>query len=125
LDTAPKQEIYEFGKFRLETAERRLLRDGIPLALPPKVFDTLVLLVQNSGRLLSKDELMKGVWPDTFVEEVSLAQNISQLRKALGETAGDGQMIQTVAKRGYRFAVPVRVTNESKSENGLPKDVPP
>jgi TolB-like protein/DNA-binding winged helix-turn-helix (wHTH) protein/Tfp pilus assembly protein PilF len=124
LNTAPKQEIYEFGEFRLEAAERRLLRDGIPLALPPKVFDTLVLLVQNAGRLLSKDELMKGVWPDTFVEEVSLAQNISQLRKALGETVGDGQMIQTVAKRGYRFTAPVSVANESKSENGLPKDVP-
>jgi two-component SAPR family response regulator len=76
------QGIYEFGEFRLETAERRLLRDGIPLPLPPKVFDTLVLLVENAGRLLSKDELIKGVWPDTFVEEMSLAQNISQLRKA-------------------------------------------
>ena len=99
---------YEFGEFRLETVERQLLRRGQPIPLPPKVFDTLVLLVENAGRLLSKDELMERLWPDTIVEEVSLAQNISQLRKALGEAAGDAQIIQTVAKRGYRFAAPVR-----------------
>lgn len=103
------QPIYQFSEFRLETAERRLLRNGVHIPLAPKVFDTLVVLVENAGRLLSKDELMQKLWPNTFVEEVSLAQNISQLRKALGDTAGNAQMIQTVAKRGYRFAAAVKV----------------
>lgn len=106
------QQIYEFGEFHLEVAERQLLRNGQPILLAPKVFDTLVVLVENAGRLLSKDELMQKLWPNTFVEEVSLAQNISQLRKALGDPAGEGQIIQTVAKRGYRFVAPVRMGSE-------------
>jgi TolB-like protein/DNA-binding winged helix-turn-helix (wHTH) protein len=110
---------FEFNDFRLETAERRLLRNGSPIPLPPKVFDTLVVLVENPGRLLPKDELMQRLWPDTFVEEVSLAQNISQLRKALGEPSGDAQIIQTVAKRGYRFVPSVRVV-----PNGHPSTSP-
>jgi TolB-like protein/DNA-binding winged helix-turn-helix (wHTH) protein/Flp pilus assembly protein TadD len=113
------QKTYEFGEFRLETAERQLLRQGIALSLPPKVFDTLVLLVESAGRLLLKEELMKALWPDTFVADVSLAQNISQLRKALGETAGGGQMIQTVAKQGYRFTAPVRVVSEEGTGSNL------
>jgi DNA-binding winged helix-turn-helix (wHTH) protein len=111
-------EIYEFNEFRLETAEHRLLRAGSAITLAPKVFDTLVILVENSGRLLSKDELMQKLWPNTFVEEVSLAQNISQLRKALGYSAGDGQMIQTVAKRGYRFNAPMKIVTEGQPSNG-------
>jgi TolB-like protein/DNA-binding winged helix-turn-helix (wHTH) protein/Tfp pilus assembly protein PilF len=111
------QEIYEFGDFRLETAEQRLTRNGSPIPLAPKVFDTLVALVENPGRLLPKYELMQKLWPNTFVEEVSLAQNISQLRKALGDSAGEGQMIQTVAKRGYRFAAPVRVVTAGQPSN--------
>ena len=81
------QPIYQFSDFRLETAERRLLRNGTDIPLAPKVFDTLVVLVENASRLLPKDELMQKLWPNTFVEEVSLAQNISQLRKALGDAA--------------------------------------
>ena len=103
------QPIYQFSDFRLETAERRLLRNGTDIPLAPKVFDTLVVLVENASRLLPKDELMQKLWPNTFVEEVSLAQNISQLRKALGDAAGDAQLIQTVAKRGYRFAATVQI----------------
>ena len=117
------QPTFEFNDFRLETAERRLLRGGSPIALAPKVFDTLVVLVENSGRLMSKDELMQRLWPETFVEEVSLAQNISQLRKALGEQAGDTQIIQTVAKRGYRFVAPVRVVS-NREEAGPPATAP-
>ena len=105
---------FEFNDFRLETGERRLLRNGSAVPLAPKVFDTLVALVENPGRLMSKDELMQRLWPDTFVEEVSLAQNISQLRKALGEPAGDAQIILTVAKRGYRFVAPVRVVSNGQ-----------
>jgi TolB-like protein/DNA-binding winged helix-turn-helix (wHTH) protein len=111
-------QTYEFNEFRLETAERRLHRHGRAIPLAPKVFDTLVLLVENSGRLLPKDELMEKLWPKTFVEDVSLAQNISQLRKALGDTGGDAQIIQTVAKRGYRFVATVRTVNGEPPANG-------
>jgi len=120
------QQIYEFDEFRLETAERRLLRNGSTIPLAPRVFDTLVVLVENSGRLLPKDELMRRLWPDTIVEEVSLAQNISQLRKALGGAAGDAQIIQTVAKRGYRFVAPVRIVAGGPLSNGAGAvNVPP
>lgn len=91
--------IYEFGPFRVDTAERLLLRRGRAVALSPKVFDTLLVLVENSGRTLEKSELMQTLWPENFVEESSLTQNIFQLRKALEDGAG-GQYIETVAKRG-------------------------
>src|SRR6266478_7517811 len=95
---------YEFGPFHLYASERLLLRDGQPVPLPPKVFDTLLTLIENSGRLLEKDALMARLWPDTFVEEATLARNISDLRKALGESTGEQKFIETVPKRGYRFA---------------------
>jgi DNA-binding winged helix-turn-helix (wHTH) protein len=94
---------YEFGRFRLNVAERVLLRDEDVVPLTPKVFDILLLLVENSGQVVSKDELMKRVWPNTFVEEGNLTQNISLLRKALGESPGGVQFIETVPRRGYRF----------------------
>ena len=94
---------YEFGRFRLKVAERVLLREGEPVPLTPKVFDILVTLVQHGGQVVSKDDLMKRVWPNTFVEEGNLTQNISLLRKALGETPGGVQFIETVPRRGYRF----------------------
>ncbi len=101
---------YEFGRFRLKTAERVLLREGEPVPLTPKVFDILVTLVEHGGQVVAKDDLMKRVWPNTFVEEGNLTQNISLLRKALGETPGGVQFIETVPRRGYRF---VADTNQS------------
>jgi DNA-binding winged helix-turn-helix (wHTH) protein/Tol biopolymer transport system component len=98
-------EIYEFGPFRLEPAERKLLRGNEVVALTPKAFDTLQLLVRNSGHLLEKDELIRMLWPDSFVEEGNLTNNIFLLRKALGE---DPQYIETVPKKGYRFVGAVR-----------------
>ena len=95
--------LFEFGPFRLDPSERLLMRDGEPVPLAPKVFDTLMALIENSGRLLDKDELMSMLWPDTFVEEATLARNISDLRKALGESTGKQKFIETVPKRGYRF----------------------
>ena len=77
--------LYEFGPFRLDPAERLLLRDGQPVALTPKCFDLLVVLVEDNGHLLEKGELLKRLWPDQFVEEANLSFNISSLRKALGE----------------------------------------
>jgi len=101
---------YEFGRFRLKTAERVLLREGELVPLTPKVFEILVTLVEHGGQVVAKDDLMKRVWPNTFVEEGNLTQNISLLRKALGETPGGVQFIETVPRRGYRF---VAETNES------------
>jgi DNA-binding winged helix-turn-helix (wHTH) protein/predicted ATPase len=97
--------VYEFGPFRLETRERRLLRDGRPVPLRGKVLDTLCVLVSRPGRLIEKDELIGAVWPDTVVEENNLAHNINALRKALG----DARLIETVPGRGYRFAGVVRL----------------
>jgi len=102
------RQLYEFGPFRLDADERLLIRDGRMTPLPPKVFDTLLVLVENSGRVVSKDELMQSLWPDTFVEESNLTQNISQLRRALGDGAADAQYIETVPKRGYRFIAGVQ-----------------
>ena len=97
---------YNFGPFWLDPAEKTLTSAGEPVALTPKVFDTLLALVSHTGRLLSKDDLMKEVWPNTFVEEANLAQNISVLRKILGDGA-ESRYIETVPKRGYRFVAPV------------------
>jgi TolB-like protein/DNA-binding winged helix-turn-helix (wHTH) protein/Tfp pilus assembly protein PilF len=100
--------FYQFGPFRLDPAERLLLREGKAVPLAPKAFDTLLLLVENNGHLLSKDELMKRDWPDTFVEEVNLAQNISAIRRALDDKNGGTRYIETVAKGGYRFTAETR-----------------
>jgi TolB-like protein/DNA-binding winged helix-turn-helix (wHTH) protein len=100
--------FYEFGPFRLDPTERLLLRNNQTVPLAPKAFDTLLLLVENSGHLLTKDELMKHLWPETFVEEVNLAQNISAVRRALDDKSGGAQYIETVAKVGYRFTVETR-----------------
>ena len=100
-------QFYEFGRFTLDVQECRLLRDGLRVPLKPKVFETLILLVENSGHMMDKDELMKRLWPDTFVEEANLAVNISQLRKVLGEAENGEQYIETIPKRGYRFNAPV------------------
>src|SRR5579859_7742782 len=102
------QPFYEFGPYRLEPSERLLLRSGEHVSLPPKTFETLVLLVQNRGHVLSTDELMKTLWPGTFVEENNLTQHIALLRRALGEASNGHGYIETVPRLGYRFAVPVR-----------------
>ena len=99
--------IYEFGNFRLDQRERLLSSNGKPVALAPKVFDILLLLVQRSNSLVEKDTLLNEIWPDSFVEEANLSVNIATLRKALGESTDDHQYIETVPKRGYRFVAPV------------------
>jgi DNA-binding winged helix-turn-helix (wHTH) protein/TolB-like protein/Flp pilus assembly protein TadD len=103
----PKR-FYDFGPFRLDPEKRLLLKGGEPVPLTPKVFDTLLVLVEGSGRVLEKDLLMERLWPDSFVEEGSLAVNISTLRKALGENRGEHLYILTVPGKGYRFVANVR-----------------
>src|SRR5690348_16582345 len=113
---------YEFGRFRLKVAERVLLREGELVPLTPKVFDILVTLVEHGGQVVSKDDLMKRVWPNTFVEEGNLTQNISLLRKALGETPGGAQFIETVPRRGYRFVG--ETSRPSTNGNGSTGELP-
>ncbi len=102
----PKR-LYAFGTFRLDADERVLFGESGVVPLTPKAFDTLLALVENSGHVLGKEELMRRVWPDSFVEENNLAQNISVLRKALGEDGGGRRYIETVPRRGYRFVADV------------------
>lgn len=99
--------VYAFGDFHLDPQERRLLHNGEPVELTPKAFNILVILVQNSGHLLTKQELMTRVWPDSHVEEPNLTVTIAMLRKALGEENGT-RYIETVPRQGYRFTTPVR-----------------
>ena len=109
-------QLYEFGSFRLNATERLLIRGNEVVSLTPKVFDTLLVLVENSGHVLGKDELMQTLWPDSFIEESSLTQNISLLRRALGEPGGDLQYVETVPKRGYRFVADVQEVLEPDGE---------
>src|ERR1041384_4579477 len=92
---------YEFGPFQVDTLERQLLRDGRVVPLRPKVFDTLLVLVQNSGHTLTKEDMMKRVWSDTAVEEGNLSRTISTLRNALGERPHEDRYIKTIPWRGY------------------------
>jgi len=116
------QSLYEFGSFRLDPANRQLLNEGRPLSLTPKALEILIVLVQNGNRLTTKEELMRKVWPDSFVEEANLTVNISALRRLLGETVDGEQYIQTVPKSGYRFSVPV--TELQPEPQGVTTEVP-
>jgi len=100
--------FYLFGAFRIDVTERVLFGERGAVPLTPKVFDTLLLLVENNNHVLGKQELIERIWPDSFVEDNNLAQNISILRKALGQSPGGQDYIQTVPKRGYRFVAEVR-----------------
>src|SRR4051812_24391038 len=102
--------LRELGDFRLDRERRLLLgRDGVSIPLPSKAFDTLSYLVEHAGRVVDKDELMRTIWPDTAVEENNLNQNISLLRRLLGEVRGEHRYIATVPSRGYQFVANVRV----------------
>lgn len=103
--------LYEFGVFRLDPVRRMLLRDNRPVPITPKVFETLLILVLHSGEVVTKDDLMKELWPDAFVEESNLSQNIFMLRKALGDAPNDRRYIVTIPGRGYRLATEVRAVS--------------
>ncbi|MEO6213341.1 MAG: winged helix-turn-helix domain-containing protein [Vicinamibacterales bacterium] len=116
--------IYEFGNFRLDPSRRRLLRSGEPVALTPKVFDTLLYLVEHRGSILGKDELLAALWPDVVVEENNLGQNISKLRIVLGETRGENRYIMTVPGHGYRFVAEVHAVSPPLPQP-TPEEAPP
>jgi DNA-binding winged helix-turn-helix (wHTH) protein len=122
--STPKSELYEFGPFRLDVAERVLTKGPQVIPLTPKAFDTLVVLLRHSGHVVDKDELLKEVWPDTFVEEGILAVNVAAIRKALSEGEEGRSYIETVPRRGYRFVGEVRQTAKA-SEDGAAAGEPP
>jgi DNA-binding winged helix-turn-helix (wHTH) protein/TolB-like protein len=123
-------QAYEFGPFRLEPDEHRLLREGEPAPLTPKAFDLLVFLVRNQGRLVTKDQIMEAVWPGSFVEDANITVLISSLRKVLGEAETDGPYIKTVPKKGYRFTALVMKAGRTEAapdranKNGVDVAIP-
>jgi len=111
--------FYEFGPFQIDKLNHVLLRQGETIPLKPKVYDTLLLLVENRERVLEKDELLRRLWPDTIVEEANLSQNVYLLRRALGEETGGETYIQTVTKRGYRFVGKVNEISTSSEATAV------
>src|SRR5829696_6750748 len=117
--------ILQFKDFTIDIDQKVLLRGGVPIALAPKVFETLLVLIENHGRIVLKEELMKRLWPDTFVEESNLTFNIQQLRKSLGDNARKPIYVETIPRRGYRFIAGVEPEWTSQTGvhgNGLPQD---
>src|SRR5437588_1759251 len=108
-------EQYAFTSFVLDSTERVLLRDGVEVSLRNKVFETLLFLVRNAGRLVSREELLQAIWPDTYVDEANLNQNVSEIRRALG----DGNLIQTVPRQGFRFVALVTALAETRKPSLL------
>lgn len=118
---APPAQVYEFGDFRLDAGKRLLWRAGAPVPLRPRVFETLLYLVEHHDTVLDKDRLMEAVWPDAIVEENNLTQNISTLRRVFGETPGSHHYIVTVPGRGYRFVADVKMR---EAEAGPSRRIP-
>src|ERR1043165_8084656 len=118
----PAKHFYLFDEFRVDVSERLLFKENREVPLTPKVFDTLLVLLENSSHVLTKKELMEKVWPDSFVEENNLAQNISILRKALGEGKEGDHYIQTVPKRGYRFVGDVSTSEGADDETMIVRE---
>jgi DNA-binding winged helix-turn-helix (wHTH) protein len=115
--------VYRFGRFCVDTREQQLTREGSALPITPKVFDTLVTFLRNPGRLLTKDDLLQAIWPDTAVEEANLTVNVSTLRRLLA-VKGQPPCIETVARRGYRFVLPVDIENVAEPRTGARRDKP-
>jgi TolB-like protein/DNA-binding winged helix-turn-helix (wHTH) protein len=125
----PEKTVYRFGPFQADAAKRLLVRDGEPVAITSKVFDTLLLLIRHRGQVLAKEVLLSGIWPDTVVEEKNLTVNISALRKALGENPQDHRYIVTAPGRGYSFVADVEVGEVGKvgkvGSDTAPAGLPP
>src|ERR1700757_111444 len=120
----PVNNLHRFGQFALDSRKRTLYRADSPVSLTPKAFDVLLYLVQNPNRLVTKEELLKAVWGDTFVEEGNLTQYISHLRKALGDNSEDTRLIVTIARKGYQFTANVSVAEAADALQQAPVQVP-
>ena len=120
----PSADVYEFGPFQLDVSSRGLYRSGEFVALAPKAFETLLVLVQDAGRVVTKEQLLERVWQDTFVEEGNVTNNISTLRKILNPHFEGGDPITTVARRGYRFSAAVRLRSDG-ADIALGREAPP
>jgi DNA-binding winged helix-turn-helix (wHTH) protein/Tol biopolymer transport system component len=112
--------LFEFGRFRLDRTERFLFQDGAAVPLTPRLFETLLILVENRGHVVEKKELMQRVWNDVAVEENNLTQNISALRRILGDNLDGPKFIETIPKRGYRFVAPVKEVSEEEPRADTP-----
>src|SRR6185436_5914351 len=112
----PEKRLYEFGPFHLDVHQHVLLRDREIVPLAPKALDLLIALVEQSGHVLSKDELMKQVWPDTIVEEANLSHHVFTLRKALEDDKQGAKYIETIPRRGYRFVANVTKLDDASDE---------
>ena len=110
-------ELYQFGVFQLDATERRLWREANPIQLTPKQFDLLFYFVENAGRVAKKSELLDAVWTDTYIEEATLARNVSWLRNKLSDCENDKPLIETVSKLGYRFTA--KVTRSENNGNSI------
>ena len=115
--------FYSFGPFRLDARECLLILDGKPVPLAPKAFEALLMLVENAGHLVDKDDLMRRLWPGTFVEEANVAKHVSLLRRILSEATNGREYIETVPKRGYRFVAEVREVEEPEA-GSQPQTIP-
>jgi DNA-binding winged helix-turn-helix (wHTH) protein len=115
-DSPEPNHVYAFGTFCLNQAEQQLLHNGEPVRLAPKAFEVLRVLIENKGCLVTKERLLREVWPDAFVEEANLSVNIANLRKALAKDDAEHQCIETVPKRGYRFVASVSELGFDRSE---------
>jgi DNA-binding winged helix-turn-helix (wHTH) protein/TolB-like protein/Tfp pilus assembly protein PilF len=126
LETRTERSLYEFGGFRVDPVRRRLLRSQEQIPLTPKAFSILLVLLERRGQVVEKEELIQAVWPDTYVTEANLTQNISSLRKALGERANDHHYVVTVPGRGYSFVADViEIPRESTGEFMISTLLPP
>ncbi len=121
--SSPENQLYEFGPFVIDARSRILLKDGATVRLTPKAFDTLFVLVQHASQVVEKEQLLREVWPDIFVEEGSLSHNIHGLRKALGDDSSEPRYIETIPKRGYRFVAPVKISQADTGQIGFSGDL--
>jgi DNA-binding winged helix-turn-helix (wHTH) protein len=118
-----QQHLFEFGRFRLDRTERFLFQEGAAVPLSPRLFDTLLVLVENRGHVVQKNDLMQRVWNDVAVEENNLTQSISALRKILGDNVHGQKFIETIPKRGYRFVAPVKEVSEEDTGSNRPSAI--
>src|SRR5215813_11630245 len=117
--------LYKFGDFEIDVDQRLLFRANELVSLTPKVFDTLLILVESNGRVVEKEELKRRLWPDTFVDEANIAFNVQQVRKCLNDDARNPRYVATVARRGYRFLAEIEVVNNQPAGGGVENLAPP